>query len=214
MKEKNIIENLTFEQRIDEFLNELNLLKFFHYSNLTFSDETLMGSWFFYNGKTLLNSNTTKCMKIKKQLLEFLNMCDEIVEVFALDEKNKTLITTYELKQIYSVNKGHIDISVINKSFNDLYIEYNLNNSRDISYLLMVFLKRKCKEKFEQNSGVNFSNGLSMGVWFNQNKDYIFSLNNELSKLVMRQYENYKCNKYIDLDYIDLTKKGYSYFAK
>lgn len=208
--------NLSHEQRVKEFLNEPDILKFYRFSEIEFSDGVLMGNWFFQEGHKILDGKTFDSKSLRTQLCSFLCCYDEFIELFKYKGK---IITAYELKKIYFDSDNKKSENIGNRALKSVYSDYTYKNivskENEFELNLIAFLKNKKSSKFIKESQALFENGVYMGKWFIENEDIILSYPGILGDLVRRQYQCFKENRYIDMDIIDLkTRKVKKYNVK
>lgn len=207
------IQSLSNNEYIDEFIKEPNFLKFYSRSNICFSDGSLMGAWFFNKGSQILDSNDEKSTTIKLQLLEYINMYDEFLEVLKI---GKIIVNSLEIKCIYFYDIKARDFKeLLSEKFTILYKDYfykeEYTDEEKFMHLLIKFLKRKSPEKFNKDAVVTFENKrrLNMAKWFDENKEKILSYQGVLGDLARKQYESYKNGVCIDVGKIKFASKQY-----
>lgn len=209
----NYTKSLTMEEYIDEFIKEPNLLKFYSRADFRFSDGTLMGAWFFNKGSKILDSNEIKNRTIKLQLLQFINMYEEFIEVLKI---GRIVVNSLEIKCIYFNDLNDREFAeLLNERFTILYNGYfrkeDYNEEEKFMHTLIRFLKRKNSEKFNKDANITFEGQpkFNMARWFEENKEKILSYEGVLGELARKQYEAYQNGNCIDVGSINKGSKQY-----
>ena len=80
---------------------------------------------------------------------------------------------------------------------------------------LIEFANMKSDEKFTESGLAFFSNGARVGNWFYVNKNRIFELNNEISKHILKEYEEFVIKREKEIKRkMELTKQKIERFER
>ena len=222
--------------KLEEFIDIKNYGKF-DINNITckFSDGTYMGKWFSNNfceimsGKEQLFKEIqiqyklfikNKDEKYKNRLKEFLNETN--VEKFKrkgsrIKFSDGVFMSPWFYNNFYDIKNSYDDLS---KSIILQYDKYESDKKEQMEELKKKtayekkkeFLEEKNNQKFKLYSNVKFKSGNYMGIWFNRYKKELKSSDDELSKLILEQYERFienqkKCAEKTDNDKLNEFSK-------
>ena len=217
--------NLSFEQKLEMFANELNLNKFNQREDsIKFSDNTNMGIWFNNNKKAILSSPDELSL-IKNQYEEYLNN----IKRLSKDEKIKEFIEESNLNKFNQFDdavKFSDDVNMcrwFNKNrktllLDDIFclsiIKQYKNYTKKNAYKNQLY---RCKEflfeldfnKFSFEKILRFSDGYPMNIWFIERYDILKTGKNNIFVEILKQYE-----KYLDTLFSENQKSKENNFSK
>lgn len=199
-------------------LSKMNLEDHYGISKLRFKDGTLVNIWLHGNKYKIINSDS----KLGKEVLEkWENLRNPDViyerrkaefekakeEKFSVSSKLRfkdgTLMNNW-FKKNYVWMQSEKDC--LSKSIINQYIEHNkLKNPKRYFEIRLYEFEKAPKEKFDSAYKLKFEDGAFMGCWFRNNINKIINDTDEISKSIMRQYENYRD---------ECISKKYEYLSK
>lgn len=204
-----------------EFLEEEDLSKFNHDSNLTLKNGMRMYTWYNYNKSIIETSTREIYVEIRKQLIK--KQMQEENKRKLLDSKKRLLffkhnninkfnidsrITFFDgtdMGKWYQNNEGKIsksnspiDIEIMKqKDLYDIYVE-----------LIEEFVLCPFFDKFNLDGNVRFTSGALMCLFFEKYYDDIMNSSDKYSKMIVEQYNKYKEDNNIENDNSYIKRKG------
>lgn len=195
---------LSFEDKLNEF-EKASIEKFDTSSRLKFSDGYFMAAWFRNNRKKIENRNDELSLSIMKQYYD----CKPLRRLIKLNFEDK-------LNEFERASLDKFDESKEMKFSDDTYmIIWFRNNKSKIedrcddlskSILKQYLLARKQRKnynaklmefysadlsKFNIALSKKFSDGTVMSFWYYNNRNIIKNSNDDISKEIVRQHEEY-----------------------
>ena len=205
----------SFTNRLKEFANEPCMQKFNTSDrSLLFSDGGIMSTWWNSLSSKILNLQTPDALAINLQYKEYMDN-----NTFA-NVKKRYYEKLKEFKQEENLNKfkpnndlRFKDNTLMNAWFKNHYFKI-ISSNDDVSKSIMMQYKKFCEEQkrrlsFEEkllefereedlqkfnknNKTIKFTDGCIKSNYWNSNKKRIYSLNNVISKSIIKQHEDYK----------------------
>ena len=206
---------ISFKDRLKEFKNIDNLLKFNGDSEIKFDDGTNASIWFNIIGKKALSLDDEISLDVKKQYSKYLKLMSndkekiyqqrlrEFEQKKGYDKfkQSKTKCVFSDGKVMSSWffrNKNRIlsDNDKISISIQKQYKEYKTkygNSAAPFEDRLIEFEQNENLDKFKQTfCEVHFKDGANMGTWFASHDDEIREMkNNQICLSILKQHEEY-----------------------
>ena len=218
------------EERIIEFMKIKSLGKFSHNGYITFFDGHFVSNWFNANKEEILNSNDKNCKVIQEQYKIYLKQIkerkDEISYASLRQTKNsmgiaKEFMEINDSKKFdinsnimlsngmssfdwfaknvrYVFSSTHEVYQTIKKQYCDMHKKRKLISLRKDKY---YFYKEKSLYKFNEYSNIKMPSNTLSGIWFLENKKYIFNSNDPLDVEIQNQYRKYENYYNLELEF-------------
>ena len=200
-----------------EFLACQDLNKFDYNSDLRLKNGLRMYEWYSNNKSVILNSKASIYVEIREQLNEKIKA----------DERRKNLEDNKKRILFYKCNCINKFDPLCKVKFNDgmkmglwyknneekiinsiLPIDIKIKQQKDVydSYMELIkeFVFNSSLEKFNSEGNIRFTSGALMYLFFEEHINDINNSEDDFSKMIINQYDDYKKN-YVDDETVNLS---------
>ena len=155
LKSKNKVKRYkSFDEKVEEFINEKNLDKFKVGSKIKFSDGMYMAIWFYGNKEKLLNIDQKLSKNIFKQFEEYKDGVIKLNKKLDKEKYNKRIIEFLEETNMKKFEKKDRNIKFSDGTFMSLWFYINFNNIKnscdDLSKSIILQYEKYEVDKKEQ----------------------------------------------------------------